>query len=473
MRKTMRPLLLSLFSFLCLTSVFSADLKTSKELYQKNSEEILQSFKPKFDGLQLPYQKALADLKVLAVKQGDLARTMAAIAELERFQKAKSLPSESDEAALPEIKALQAAYVKQYTKLELNMTAELGKRTVKYNQELAQLQKELTRAEKLDQAMAVMEEKERVQTILKGYEEQYKAMKEQLSNNAAHMVVSRASAPGKPDTKKDLYMVIDLSGGTKAFKYPVTYLADVPKGGWTDKYKTEKLVMRRIETGTFKMGSPENEQGRSNDESQHKVKLTQAFYIGVFEVTQRQWEQVTGKTAGAFKGLVLPVEMVNYNDIRGSSAGAGWPATNSVDEASFMGALRAKTGLVTFDLPTEAQWEYACRAGTDSPYAGDLDEMAWIKGNSGKTTHPVGQKRPNAWGLFDMHGNVFEWCLDWREEYSAGSTIDPKGEASGSARVIRGGSWYYDAQQCRSAHHFGNSGRRLANIGFRAANTLP
>ena len=304
-------------------------------------------------------------------------------------------------------------------------------------------------------------------------------------------------ATGKPTGKKDLYMVIDLSRGTKASKgYPETYLADVPKGGWKDEYKTEKLVLRRIEPGTFTMGSPEDELGRKGDETQHEVTLPQPFYIGVFEVTQKQWERVMGDWPSNFNNAryrdTRPVEQVSYNNIRGTSVGWNWPATNSVDAASFMGRLRARTRQV-FDLPTEAQWEYACRAGTltamntgktltEKAICPNMAEAGRYKDNAGngdksgdthEGTAKVGSYLPNAWGLYDLHGNVWEWCLDWHDSYS-GAVSDPCGAASGSRRVLRGGSCHDDAKGCRSANRYNNfPAVRYYVIGFRVALTLP
>jgi hypothetical protein len=201
-----------------------------------------------------------------------------------------------------------------------------------------------------------------------------------------------------------MYLAVDLSAGPEATSYPVSYFAEIPVGGWTDEYKTTKLVLRRIPAGTFTMGSPEGELGRdSSCEAQHQVTLTKDFYVGVFEVTQKQWERVMGNWPSYFYNEscrdTRPVEKVGYNDIRGSVAGSGWPANNAVDGDSFLGRLREKTGLA-FDLPTEAQWEYACRAGTTtalnsgknltSVYGGGLGEVGRYEFNGGEGSTPGG-----------------------------------------------------------------------------------
>lgn len=269
-----------------------------------------------------------------------------------------------------------------------------------------------------------------------------------------------------------LYCVIDLSDGSNTTAYPTFYLSSVPSGGWTDEYRTTKLVLRRIEAGTFIMGDDQA------DES-HCVTLTKPFYMGVFEITQRQWELVMGSWPGSSpsssygRGDAYPAYSVSYDDIRGSSSGARWPASAAVDASSFLGRLRAKTGL-DFDLPTEAQWEYACRAGTTTKYYwGDAMDgtYAWYSGNSDSTTHPVGTRTPNAWGLYDMSGNVREWCRDRYRTLAYGA--DPVGSASGSYRVSRGGSWNSGSDRCASSYrdYYDPSGRN-GNYGFRLVRVL-
>ena len=272
--------------------------------------------------------------------------------------------------------------------------------------------------------------------------------------------------------KEGLYCVIDLSEGPDATQWPVSYRSAVPPDGWTAEYKTMKLVLRRIEAGTFIMWYDQS------DES-HRVTLTKPFYMGVFEVTQRQWELVMGSWPGSSpfssygRGDTYPAYYVSYHDIRGSSSGAQWPASSAVDASSFLGRLRAKTGL-DFDLPTEAQWEYACRAGTTTKYYWGVTmdgAYAWYLDNSGSTTHPVGTRLPNTWGLYDMSGNVWEWCRDWDGALAYGT--DPAGSASGSCRVERGGSWDYDADYCASSYRVNDVPfYRDNNRGFRLVRVL-
>jgi formylglycine-generating enzyme required for sulfatase activity len=294
------------------------------------------------------------------------------------------------------------------------------------------------------------------------------------------------------------YMAIDVSGGTNVTSYPVTYyrtLADVPGGANSDTYKTTRILMRLIPKGTFTMGSPSDEFQNEDDEVQHQVTLTQDFYMGVFEVTQKQWERVMGTWYNCFfDGNTSyrdsrPIDQMSYNWIRGTNEGARWPASSNVDAGSFMGKLRARTGRA-FDLPTESQWEYAARAGTatalNSGYNltnqyGDarMDEVGRYSYNGGRPystdgdttvgTAKVGSYLANAWGLYDIHGNVWEWCLDWYGTYP-GTVSDPRGASSGSARVFRSGCWSSSAIGCRAAcRSKSQPGGASAYFGFRAA----
>ncbi|MDD8047722.1 MAG: formylglycine-generating enzyme family protein [Verrucomicrobiota bacterium] len=279
------------------------------------------------------------------------------------------------------------------------------------------------------------------------------------------------------------YLVVDISDGPTATSYPVSNPTAMPSGGWTDEYKTTKLVLRRIPATVpdFTMGFRSTDYPNATEGGLHQVTLTEPFYIGVFEVTQRQWELVMGKKPSSFTNELYyqtrPVENVSYYDIRenpnnNDAIEPNWPQSSQVHADSFMGKLRVKTGLSGFDLPTESQWEYACRAGTttalnsgynmtNSWFDARMDEVGRHLRNGGMNppwncgpeagTALVGSYLPNGWGLYDMHGNVSEWCLDWLDDYPEAAT-DPLGAASGNARVLRGGSFNNHAGDCRSGH---------------------
>jgi formylglycine-generating enzyme required for sulfatase activity len=201
-----------------------------------------------------------------------------------------------------------------------------------------------------------------------------------------------------------------------------------------------KLVL--IPAGKFLMGSPEDEKDRlENEGPRHEVTISKAFHIGAYDVTQEQYERIMGTNPSQFKGAQNPVENVSWDDA-----------------AEFCKKLSQATGK-TVRLPTEAQWEYACRAGSktrfsygDDPDYANLGDYAWYNANSESKTHPVGQKKPNAWGLYDVHGNVWQWCSDWyADSYANANNTNPEGPGTGSNRVLRGGSWDYTPQRCRSA----------------------
>ncbi|MDR2925615.1 MAG: formylglycine-generating enzyme family protein [Azoarcus sp.] len=216
-----------------------------------------------------------------------------------------------------------------------------------------------------------------------------------------------------------------------------------------------------IPAGSFMMGTdPDFGKGNSDETPQHKVTISKPFYLGKYEVTQAQWVAVMGSNPSQFKGRNNPVERVSWNDAQ-----------------AFIKRLNAKEGHNRYRLPTEAEWEYAARAGTNSAYSfGDdknaLSDYAWYDGNSGETSRPVGQKQPNPWGLHDVHGNVWEWVQDWYGGYPKTAVTNPKGTENGSNRVRRGGSWYgyNSARQCRSGYRDGNSpDLRRVTFGFRLA----
>lgn len=276
----------------------------------------------------------------------------------------------------------------------------------------------------------------------------------------------------KEQKEKCLYMIVDLA---KTGKRAITYLDDAPKGGWSDEFRTTKIVFRKIAPGSF-----EYLPGKF-------FKITKPFYIGVFEVTQKQYEMTMKVNPAEFKGDMRPVERMPYSDVRGDNKGRNWPKDNKVDDNSYLGRLRKRFGL-EFDLPTEVQWEYACRAGTKGNLNVDGVEMAKLGKcleNGGRNDHhvKVGSFIPNAWGLYDMHGNVEEWCLDrgkcgdpntyyffgWDTEPKETET-DPKGSTMGSSHIIRGGGFGAEVEGCSPAWRIScPSGHRSGSTGFRLA----
>ena len=218
-----------------------------------------------------------------------------------------------------------------------------------------------------------------------------------------------------------------------------------------------------IHPGSFMMGSPSNESGRKGDERQHRVTLIKGFYMQTTEVTQGQWKRVMGSNPSSFKncGDDCPVEQVSWNDAQ-----------------EFIRKLNRMEMTDKYRLPTEAEWEYAARAESTTWFCfgnddGQLGQYAWYSSNSGGKTHSVAQKKPNAWGLYDMHGNVWEWCHDWHGAYSSGSVTDPTGPSSGSGRVDRGGSGFNYAGLCRSAFRSRDSpGLKSDGLGFRLAKNV-
>lgn len=304
-----------------------------------------------------------------------------------------------------------------------------------------------------------------------------------------------------PSASAAEYLVIDLSGGPDAASWPSERITGKPYGGWTTEHKTTKLVLRRIyaggsgnvfssETGeTFKFGCDsvaDQTYKCSFDFDAVDATLTNDYWIGIFELTQKQYQLITGTTVTPSRfsaGAAYPQSNIGYyTHIRGETVGLRWPKSSDVDEGSLMGILRAKVSLPPeippawkFDLPTEAQWEYACRAGTTGPwnnggtydvytyeetkdgavknYEGDhnLDLIGWNPANCNDGGKPVGEKMANAWGLYDMHGNASEYCLDFNPSsvdsvVTGKSGYEPEGYKpssyyTSSARVVKGGAY--------------------------------
>ena len=207
-----------------------------------------------------------------------------------------------------------------------------------------------------------------------------------------------------------------------------------------------EMKFRRIPAGSFTMGSPSDEKDRESDEGpQHKVTISKPFYLGMYEVTQVQWKEVMG-------------EIREHSGFHGSNYDNPMQSTSWSECQEFVKRIN-RLGVGKFCLPTEAQWEYACRAGTttryywgDDPDESEIDDYAWYDLNADGESHEVAQRKPNPWGLYDMSGNVDEWCQDWYGDYGSEPETDPQGPKSGSSKVFRGGEWYNPSQNCRSAY---------------------
>jgi formylglycine-generating enzyme required for sulfatase activity len=260
------------------------------------------------------------------------------------------------------------------------------------------------------------------------------------------------------DTLAELEKLIPSDLRMPGFREKVAAMPGPEKAETYDLGGGVKLEMILIRPGSFMMGS---DNGDTYEKPAHKVKITKPFYMGKFEVTQAQYQAVMGSNPSNFKGEGnLPVEIVSWDDCQ-----------------AFLKKLNEKIPGKELRLPTEAEWEFACRAGSTMEYCfGDsennLGEYAWFTSNSGQKTHPVGGKKPNAWGLYDMHGNVWEWCNDsfGDKYYESSPAEDPKGADSGAVRVLRGGSWNIEPGHCRSANRFGFvPSYRFSVVGFRVS----
>ena len=310
----------------------------------------------------------------------------------------------------------------------------------------------------------------------------------------------------------EAYMVIDVSGGPDATVYPTRFVNRPPAGenGFnTNEYKTDKIVLRRIHPGSYMAGSPEDEFGFNKSgasDYQHPVVLTKPFYIGVFEITQKQYLNVMGGTnpdaAEDHQGDERPIGNVTLEQIRGK----GWPSVTVPAAATFLGKLLAKCksandrgdfteSVAGLDIPTSFQWEYACRAGTlgafnttneydNTSESGQASQMMQLgryfgnrdtDGKGGYTGYhtAVGSYLPNAWGLYDMHGNVWERCRDLKlTDVRTCEIKDPKGALSGSVQILKGGGCSEALQFCRSGRYNGDSGT-YNSYGFRIIREIP
>jgi len=327
---------------------------------------------------------------------------------------------------------------------------------------------------------------------------------------AALLARVEAAEKAKEEAERRAAMAASVPAAPMALTTPVTAPAFPASRGMEGSRAGEVRELGGIEMvwcppGEFVMGSPASEEGRDDDETQHGVKLTRGFWLAKTETTQGQWESVMGSDVAALKAS--GVKDKTFGEVNATGRDVAMYFTNWEDAQAYLAKLNGNNPLPEgwkWDLPTEAQWEYACRAGTTTAtYAGALsikgknkapalDPIAWYGGNSSvgytdkgfdtsgweEKQYPggtagareVGLKKANDWGLYDMIGNVWEWCADWHGDYPSGVATNPTGAAAGSLRVSRGGSWYSIAAHCRLANRGRNApGSRLNYLGFRVA----
>lgn len=433
------------------------------------------------------------------------------VVERRKAAEAASARKQAEEAALERKKAEEAEAERLRVEAEKVKKAEQQAAELKRKEEEAlkkAAEAEAERERKKQEAI-VAERKRLEEAELKKAEAaaaERKRLEELERKKAEEIVANRKRAEEEALLQNSgfdsqLYMSIDLSAGSAATQYPITYYkteANVPGGVQDEAYKTTKLLLRYITPGTFMMGSPKDQLGYDETQPPTEMSVTNGFFIGVFEVTQRQWELVMGANPSYFEDASAsasrPVEQVSCYEIRENSVSnkddpdSNWPANQYVNGNSFMGKLRMKTGIRSFDLPTEIQWEYACRAGTTTALNSgknianmyidpNVAEVARYYSNGGRgykrdgatriMTAPVGSYKPNAWGLYDMHGNVSEWCLDWHRLYNV---PEPKwkGTVIEQYCVLRGGGWDNVAWHCLATSRAVNKPfQRNYNAGFR------
>jgi len=315
------------------------------------------------------------------------------------------------------------------------------------------------RLEELEGLKAMLKKDERKQRVaaLKQDLHKYEAIvsSPSVENMAIKKSAWKALVAKYPEEAKGLTI-----GDTEELKFRVNY------GGITNSIGMRFVL---IQAGTFSMGSPDKEKFRSKNETRHKVMLTRPFYLQTTEVTQGQWIEIMGENPSESNrcGNDCPVENVSWDDCQ-----------------KFIHRLNQLERTSKYRLPTEAEWEYACRARRTVAFATgaiaesgcghdpNLDKMGWYCANAWRKTHPVAQKKMNKWGLYDMHGNVWEWCQDWYGQYPKGAATDPKGARFGPKRVIRGGSYSNYAENCRSAYRFAyRADLKMNNVGLRIAAT--
>jgi formylglycine-generating enzyme required for sulfatase activity len=403
-------------------------LEDYKAVYEKESASIESTYQEKVNLGLSSYGQSLDTIAEQFKKAGDLNGMLALKQERGRFQKESSVPN-GVSPDLPQLIQKAQSLHQQSLERVMDFRAEDLKRlTDSYVRRLVSIKKELVFQEKLDEAVAVNLEIKRVEFIVADLESRMP----EAGPSPTQSIPPAGKAPLAPKPGQE--MSIDLGNGIK-------------------------MEFVWIPAGSFQMGSPDGETGRKDNEGPaHEVTISSGFWMGKYEVTQEQYGQVTGNNPSQFNGDDNPVERVTWNDAK-----------------AFCKTVTTKTG-ETCRLPTEAEWEYACRAGTSTKYCtgdsqGALFRAGWNRGNSEGKAHAVGGKKPNAWGLYDMQGNVWEWCEDWygANYYGKSPSTDPQGAAAGLRRVTRGGSWCHPTDYFRVAVRSDcPPTRSYDSLGFRA-----
>lgn len=468
-----------------------------------------EAYKPLRDLVKREKDEIIVERRNAAEKES--ARKLAEEAALER-KKAEEAEAERVRLAEEKRKKEESAAAELKRKNEEEAAAELKRKEEELRQKTAEAQrnsvegraeerKRIEEFERKKREIAAAERKRAEEAARKSQEELERKKAEEVA--AVQKRTEEENLLQNSGFDSTLYMIIDISGGTSAAQYPVSYYptaGDVPGGLLDESYKTTKILLRYIAPGVFMMGSPREQLGYDESQPPREMSVTNGFFMGVFEVTQGQWERVMGSNPSYYEdasaSATRPVEQVSCYEIRENAKtnkddpDSNWPVNNYVSENSFMGKLRLKTGIRSFDLPTEIQWEYASRAGTTTALNSgknisnmyidpNVAEVARYYSNGGRgykrdgttliMTAPVGSYRPNAWGLYDMHGNVSEWCLDWRCLYPV-SGPKWKGTVQEQYSVLRGGGWDNVAWHCLVTSRAASKPfQRNYNAGFRIA----
>lgn len=360
-----------------------AAFSTLTNNYSKALQKIDTEYRPEVEKLNKQYLRSLTKIDESVKANGDLQGLIKVRDERLRFEEEKTVPPQPTTVQHKLIAKAQAGYRRALETVENETNKKLVLLTGQYIKRLESIKKQLVAEANIEDALAVVEE-------IKKAKEKYASTKSLIKKRVAQHSSSPASSlalvpqPGQE-------MAIDLGKGIK-------------------------LEMVWIPPGSFQMGSPDDEEGRKEDEGPvHKVTISKGFWMGKYEVTQEQYQQVAGTKPSKYKSERNPVEQVRWDDC-----------------LKFVEKLNAKAKGAEFRLPTEAEWEYACRAGTTTRYytgnnESGLAKAGWHDKNSKKQTHAVGQKEPNKWGLYDMYGNVWEWCSDRYGEYPEEPQVDSQG----------------------------------------------